>query len=110
MDMKMIFSVVEVKQLGRGFSRSLSVRFEGEYEGIGTAQAEGLETVPARFTIHAVLPFDPEYGNLQIGNRFVLERASSLLAEAVPGSVFDGRHVPFEKSPLVDPPVLPRGF
>jgi hypothetical protein len=79
MNSKMIFSVTEIKQLGRGLGMSLSVRFDGEYEGSGYESSAGVEPAPSRYTIHAVLPFDPDYGNLQIGNRFVLERASSLL-------------------------------
>jgi hypothetical protein len=87
MNMKMIFSVVEIKQLGKGLGRTLSVRLEGEYAG--TAGCESVHTAgdppPARYTIHAVLPFDPEYGNLQIGNQFVLERAHSILSDGKGG-------------------------
>lgn len=69
---ELVFSVVEIKLLGQGLGQRLSVRLDGEYDGVGYASGADSNPPPARYTIHAVLPFSPEYGTLQIGQRFKL--------------------------------------
>ena len=73
------FSVVEIKSLGYGLSRRLSVRFDGAYPGTAKCGGISLEESPASFTIHAVLPYSPEYGTLQIGQKFSLVRVAETM-------------------------------
>jgi hypothetical protein len=74
MQENLIFTVTEIKQLGRGFSRSFSVRLDGEFEGVGYSNpVEGGRERESRYTIHAVLPAQ-DFANLQIGHDFKLIR------------------------------------
>lgn len=74
-NMDLVFSVVEIKALGSGLGRRLSVRLDGAYDGCGQATNCAGDVPPAQYTIHAVLPFSPEFGPLQIGHRFRLTTA-----------------------------------
>jgi len=67
----LVFSVVEIKALGSGLGRRLSVRLDGDWLDRASCNSQGAPQ-PAAYTIHAVLPYSPEYGTLQIGQRFGL--------------------------------------
>jgi hypothetical protein len=73
----MIFNVTEIKKLGRGFDMNLSIRMEG---GDNT-----------RYTIHAVLPYTPEFGQLQIGQEFELKKSE---IKPINNSIIDAFHIP----------------
>lgn len=69
----MRFEVVEVKKLGRDVFFSLSVRLEKKKDD-GCGECGG-EPKPSPYTIHAVLPYIPEFGNLQIGQTFEFKQS-----------------------------------
>ena len=73
------FRVTEIKQLGKGLSMNLSIRMEGDYLGSGECHPNGVEQPPARYPLHAVVPYSPEFGPVQIGQRFRLVRVVDTL-------------------------------
>lgn len=83
----MLFELIEVKALGKGMDRSLSLRLEESHHQIDTihsanAATSGIRTADSRHTIHAVVPYSAEFGKLQIGQTFLLTR--------IPCPVFNG--------------------
>lgn len=94
----LIFSVVEIKQLGRGLGRTLSVRYEGEYENSGQSvdSYNGAGDPPARYTLHAVLPYDPDTSQLKIGQQFLLAPRASQIQD-IEKINSTGIHVPAEQ-------------
>lgn len=71
----MKFHVTEIKSLGHGMSRRLSLRLEkSDDPGSGQAESNGMgDPPPAVFTIHAVVPYSPEFGPTRIGQEFELK-------------------------------------
>src|ERR1700687_3366687 len=64
----MNFEVTEIKSLGKGLDKRLSVRLEAIPE-FGTNQCGGeQETL---YTIHAILPQNSEFSSIQIGEGFI---------------------------------------
>lgn len=87
----MKFHIVEIKSLGYGLSRRLSLRLE-KSDDPNQAQAGG-EPPLAVYTIHAVVPFNPEYGPVQIGQEFELVPSSSNITPANPDEFDVSEHV-----------------
>lgn len=66
----MKFHVTEIKALGSGMSRRLSLRLE-KSDDSNSAQSNAAGDPPqAVFTVHAVVPYNPEFGPTQIGQVF----------------------------------------
>jgi hypothetical protein len=68
----MEFEITEIKMLGQGFGRSLSLRLDA----VSEARSASSGFSKSAYTIHAVVPFSPEFGNVQIGQRFSFLRAA----------------------------------
>lgn len=76
----MKFNVVEVKKIGRDMLFSLSVRLE-KSDDPNTAQCGG-PRLASSYTIQAVLPYDPVFGSMQIGDEYEFKRAESELPKS----------------------------
>lgn len=77
----MEFEVTEIKALGNnratGFTvgpESLSLRLEG----YAPCSVGG-----PRYTLHAVVPYSPEFGTVQVGQKFKLERVVQVLVPVI---------------------------
>lgn len=79
----MLFELMEVKVLGKGQDRILSLRLEksasqcrveedSDYQS--GCESGGIPTPDSRFSVHAVVPFNYEFSRLQVGQTFLLTR------------------------------------
>jgi hypothetical protein len=66
----MDFEITEIKMLGHGLGRSLSLRLDA----VSNAMSASSGFSKSAYTIHAVVPFSPEFGNIQVGQKFKFER------------------------------------
>jgi plastocyanin len=73
----MEFETTEIKMLGYGLGRSLSLRLDATNESKSASSG----FTKAAHTIHAVVPFSPEFGNVQVGQKFKFERIEEPLHE-----------------------------
>lgn len=74
----MKFHVTEIKALGSSMGRRLSLRLEKSDDPNSAQQSNGMgDPPPAVFTIHAVVPYSPEFGPTQIGQEFELVKSDS---------------------------------
>lgn len=73
----MEFEVTEIKMLGTGIGRSLSLRLNAA----SSAKTVSSGCTKAAYTIHAVVPYSSEFGTVQIGQKFIFERVEKTLQE-----------------------------
>ena len=74
----MEFQVTEIKMLGQGLSRSLSLRLDAVQD---PNAVQSYTPEKSRYTIHVVVPFSPEFGNVQVGQTFSFNRSITELAK-----------------------------
>lgn len=75
----MEFEITEIKALGYDIGKSLSLRLERAPDA-NEAQSTG-SRAKSGYTIHAVVPYSAEFGNVQVGQRFKFERTEMPLNE-----------------------------